>query len=93
MERGFRNRQDWLTLSLAMVVWTAHFALAWGASVIFPTHPAARWIGVALTIGAAGALVFLWRRSGTNSVFTVPGLSIALAGAGVGYGMLPALIG
>ena len=92
MEKGFTNRLDWTTLTLAMLVWMAHFTLLWIASIALPNHPAARWIGVVLTVAAAGALVLLWRRSGTGSIFTVPGLGIALAGAGVAFGMLPALL-
>ena len=92
MESGFTNRRDWLTLALAMTVWLAHFTLLWLASIALPTHPAARWIAIALTVAAAGALVYLWRRSGTGSIFTVPGLGVAIASVGVAYDMLPALL-
>ena len=92
MEKGFTNQRDWLTLSLAMTVWLAHFTLLWVASVALPYHPAARWIAVVLTVVAAGALFYLWRRSGTDSVFTVPGLGIAIASAGVAFDLLPALL-
>ena len=33
MEKGFTNRRDWTTLTLAMTVWLAHFTLLWIASV------------------------------------------------------------
>jgi hypothetical protein len=92
VEKGFTNQRDWTTLSLAMTVWLAHFTLLWLASVVFPTHPAARWIAVVFTLVAAGALVLLWRRSDAGSVFTVPGLGIAIASAGTAYGLLPALL-
>ena len=92
VEKDFTNRRDWLTLTLAMTVWLAHFSLLWVASIALPTHPAARWIAVALTFVAAAALPYLWRRSGTSSIFTVPGLGVAVASAGVAYDMLPALL-
>lgn len=92
MEHDFRNQRDWLTLTLAMAVWTAHFTLLWAASIALPTHPAAGWIAVGCTVAAAGALFYLWRRSGTRSVFTVPGLGLAIAATGVAYDVLPALI-
>jgi hypothetical protein len=92
MESGFTNRRDWLTLTLAMSVWLAHFTLLWLASIALPTHHAARWIAVALTAVAAGALFYLWRRSGTGSIFTVPGLGLTFASGGVAYNMLPALL-
>ena len=92
MEKGFTNQRDWLTLSLAMTVWLAHFSLLWIASVALPYHPAARWIAVGLTVVAAGALFYLWHRSGTGSVFTVPGLGLAIASTGVAFGLLPALL-
>ena len=92
MEKGFTNRLDWTTLTLAMMVWLAHFTLLWLASIALPTHPAARWIAVGLTVAAAGALFLLWRRSGTRSIATVPGFGIAIASAGVAFDMLPALL-
>jgi len=92
VEKGFTNRRDWLTLTLAMTVWLGHFTLLWIASIVFPTHPAARWIAVAVTAIAAGALFSLWRRSDAGSIFTVPGLGIAIASAGVAYDLLPALL-
>jgi len=92
MESGFTNRRDWTTLTLALTVWLAHFTLLWIASIALPTHPGARWIAGALTVVAAGALLYLWRRSGTGSIFTVPGLGVAIAAVGVAYDMLPALL-
>jgi len=92
MEKGFTNRKDWTTLTLAMSVWIAHFTLLWIASVALPAHPAARWIAIGLTVLAALALLFLWRRSGRPSVATVPGLGVAVASVGVAFDMLPALL-
>ena len=92
MEKGFTNQRDWTTLALAMTVWLAHFSLLWIASVTLPYHPAARWIAGVLTMVAAGALFYVWRRSGTGSIFTVPGLGVAIASAGVAFDLLPALL-
>ena len=91
-ERGFVNRHDWLTLVAAMVLWSVHFALLWIASVTFPAHPAARWIAWAVTALTFAALWWLYRRAGRPSIFTVPGLGIALAAVGTAFDVLPAFL-
>ncbi len=93
MAEDFRERIDYQTPALALAVWAMHFSLLWGASSIFPGQPAARWIALVLTIVAAGALFYLWRREKVRSVFSVPGLGIAIAAVSVGYGAMPALVG
>jgi len=93
MAHDHLNKTDWLTPFLALILWTAHFMILWGASIIFPGHALARWIALAVTLAALGALVWLWRASKVRSVFSVPGLGIAVAGAGVVFDALPALIG
>lgn len=89
----YRNETDWITPVLAFVVWTAHFALLWAASSIFPDQPAARWIAAALTVIAFLALLFLWRRGAVTTVASIPGLGLAVAAAGVAFSMIPAIIG
>ena len=91
--RDFRNAIDWLTPTLALSIWAAHFSLLWAASSIFPGQPAARWIAVALTIPALGAIVWLWRRGGGQSVTSVPGLGIGISAVGIVFSLMPAIIG
>ncbi len=93
MDQGFSNKLDWFTMTWALIVWTAHFALLWAASVIFPGEPAARWLALVLTIAAAIALIWLWFRADRPGIFTVPGFGLALSGLGVAYGAVPAAIG
>ena len=93
MAARFSNEHDWFTAVAAMVVWTAHFMLLWTASVVFPGQPAARWIAIALTLLAAGALGWLWLRARRPSLFSVAGLGLGIAAAGVAFDLAPALIG
>ena len=89
----FRNDIDWLTPVLALAMWAAHFSLLWAASSIFPDQPRARWIAIILTAIALGILWWRWRCSASVSVTSIPGLGIALAGGGMVFGVLPAIIG
>lgn len=89
----FSNEQDWYTATLALVVWAAHFTLLWAASSVFPGQPAARWIAFVLTAVAIAALAWLWRRARPASIFSVPALGIGIAGAGVAFDVVPALVG
>ena len=93
MDQGFRNRHDWWTLAAAMAVWAAHFTLLWGASIIFPGHPAARWLALAFTIVAFGSLAWLYLRANRPPMSSVPGLGLALAAAGTLFDSVPPLIG
>lgn len=93
MPGDFRNGVDWVTPTLALVVWAAHFSLLWAASSILPDQLAARWIAALLTAFAMAVLVWLWRRSGARSALSIPGLGIAIAAAGVLFDLLPAIIG
>lgn len=93
MEHGHRNEIDWLTPSLALILWAGHFMILWFASIIFPDQPPARWIALAVTLAALAALVWLWRAGKVRTVYTVPGLGIAIAGAGIVFDAMPALIG
>ncbi|NVD45642.1 hypothetical protein HUV48_11550 [Altererythrobacter sp. HHU K3-1] len=91
--RDYRNAIDWLTPTLALSVWAAHFSLLWAASSAFPDQPAARWIAAALTLPALGAMAWLWRRADTVSLTSIPGLGIAISAVGIVYSVLPAVVG
>lgn len=93
MVQDFRNRQDLWTPVAALAVWAAHFTLLWAASIIFPDQPAARWLALALTVAAAGALAWLYMRAGRPSLFSVPGLGLAIAAGGTLLDAVPPLIG
>jgi hypothetical protein len=91
MAERFSNKQDWFTAGWAMVVWTAHFGVLYGASIIWPGHAIARWIAVAGTVAAAGALYWLWRRAERPSIYTAGGLGLAIGAAGVVFDFAPAI--
>jgi len=93
MDQGFYNRHDWWTLTAALAVWLAHFTLLWIASSIFPAQTVARWLAMALTLAASGALGWLWLRAGRPPVFRVPGLGLAIATVGTVFNAMPPLIG
>lgn len=89
----FDNEQDWFTVTAAMAVWAAHFMLLWSASVVFPGQLAARWIALALTAAAAGALAWLWYRARRAPRTSAAALALGIAAAGVAFGVAPALLG
>ena len=91
--RDYRNSIDWLTPTLALSIWAAHFALLWAASSAFPDQPTARWIAAILTVIAFGALYWLWRRGAASSLVSIPGLGLAIAAVGIAFSLLPAVIG
>lgn len=93
MAREYRNDDDWLTPTLALAVWAAHFSVLWAASSIFPGQPAARWIAVVFTGFAFIALWWLWKRVEKPPLGSVGGLGIAIGGFGVALDVVPALIG
>lgn len=93
MSTRFSNEQDWFTAIAALVVWAAHFSLLWAASSVFPGQPAARWIALVLTIAAAAALVWLWRRARMQTWLSVPGLAIGLAAVATTFTAAAALVG
>lgn len=93
MSKDFSNKQDWFTATLAFVVWFAHFNLLWAASSIFPGQPLARWIALILTIAAATALFWLWRRADVRTIVSVPGLGIAFAAVASAFTAAVALVG
>lgn len=93
MAKEFSNKQDWFHATLAFVIWFLHFSLLWAASSIFPDQPQARWIALILTIAAATAFVWLWRRASVRTVFSVPGLGIGFAAVASAFTAAAALVG
>lgn len=93
MTEGFSNRHDWFTVTAAMAVWAAHFMLLWSASVVFPGHAAGHWVAAALTLVAAAALAWLWRRASRPPIRSAAGLGLAIAAAGVAFDFAPAVLG
>ncbi len=80
------------TALFAFAVWTAHFMVAYGAALIFPEQPLARWIAVVALLVAAVALVWRARRMKT------PRARLALAAIGIAFvaimfGTFPAVLG
>lgn len=92
MSARFENELDWIALTGAFAIWSAHFMLAWAISSIFPDRPIVLWLTLALTIAACAALAALWRSRRVATVVSPAGLSISIAGLGVLYGFLPALM-
>lgn len=93
MDDRYSEHVDWKAAVLALMVWAAHFSVLWGASSVFPGNAAARWIALAATIAAAGALVWLWPPDRARGPVAIPRTSIGLAAAAIGFGAMPALIG
>lgn len=92
MSARFDNELDWIALTGAFAIWSAHFMLAWAISSIFPGEAIVLWLTLALTAAAFAALAALWRARDVVSAASVAGLSISIAGLGVLYGFLPALM-
>ena len=91
--REYRNDIGWLTPTLALCAWAAHFLLLWAASSVLPDQPAARWIAAILTLPALGTLWWLWRRGAVASWASIPGLGIAISATGILFSLLPAIVG
>lgn len=75
----------------AFAVWSAHFIVAYGAVLIFPGQPSARWIAIAAAIAAVGALT-VW----TVLQRPAPRLGLAAVGlalAAIVLGTFPAIVG
>lgn len=93
MNEGFSEPLDWKAITLAFVVWTAHFSVLWGASSALPGEPSARWIALAATIAGLAALAWLWRSRSRNGPQAIPRLAHGLSGLAMLFGALPALLG
>lgn len=93
METRFSEPIDWKAVAAAFAIWAAHFSLLWAGSSVFPADQAARWIALAGTIAALGALAVLMVRCARTSSAAVPLLACGLSATAVLFGALPALIG
>ncbi len=79
------------SIVFAFAVWSAHFIVAYGAVLIFPGQPIARWVAIAAMFAAMGALT-LW------IVLHRPFPRLALAAVGLALaaivlGTFPAIVG
>lgn len=93
MSGPFSETTDWRGPVWALAIWAAHFSVLWTASSVFPGSPAARWIALAATLAACGALAFLWRERRTGGRGSILLASIALSALAILFGAAPALIG
>jgi len=94
VERGepIERQGQYRTLVAAFAIWAAHFAISYGAVLIFPGQPLARWIAIAAMIGAGGAVITWGRRlDKPRSPLALGALGLALAG--IVFGTFPALVG
>lgn len=92
MDDRFTETTDWPGAGWALAVWAAHFSALWGASSVFPAEAAARWLALAATLAAFGALAVLWRRRSRGRT-SIVALAIGLSAAAIAFGAMPALIG
>lgn len=91
--------QGWTPILGALLIWSIHFTVIYGAALIWPDQPIANVISIAATIPALAALAWLYfrmRRTEVTSEFTEFSKKIGLwsiwfAVAGVLFDMVPAL--
>ena len=93
MSGPFSETHDWRGAAWAFAIWAAHFSALWTASSVFPGSPIARWIALAATLAAGGALAMLWRRRRIGGQGSILLASIALSAFAILFGATPALIG
>ena len=93
MTGPFSETTDWRGAAWAFAIWAAHFSALWTASSVFPDSPAARWIALAATLAACGALALLWRKRRSGGPGSILLASIALSAFAILFGATPALIG
>lgn len=79
-------------LVFAFAVWAVHFAVAYGAALVFPGQAAARWIAVAALMVALAVLTVAVRRHRAQTG-AIGFAAAALAIAAIVFGTLPAIIG
>lgn len=86
------RRDEYRTLIVAFAIWVLHFAICYGAVLIFPEQPISRWIAVVALIAAAAALItWGWRLGKPRSPLALGALGLALAG--IVFGTFPAFVG
>ena len=79
-------------LLIAFAIWAAHFAISYGAVLVFPGQAIARIVAVVAGLAALAVLVLQARksaRSRSSLALGAPGL----AGAGIVFGTFPAIVG
>lgn len=80
------------TLVFAFGVWSAHFLVSYGAVLIFPGQPIARFLAVGGGIAALAALAWKGQKLPRPRPPIALG-ALGLAVAAVAFGTFPALIG
>lgn len=86
------RRAVYRVLVFSFAIWALHFAVAYGAALVFPGQVAARWVAVGALGIAVAVLGFAVRRlrAQTGAI----GLAaMALAIGAMVFGTLPAIIG
>ncbi|MGN3975440.1 hypothetical protein [Tsuneonella sp. SYSU-LHT278] len=79
-------------LVFAFTVWALHFAVSYGAALVFPGLAIARWItGGALVAGIAALTVALIRYRVEGGAIGVA--AAGLAAAAMAFGTFPAIVG
>ena len=94
VEQGdpIERRGEYRTLIAAFAIWAVHFTICYGAVLVFPEQPIARWIAIAAMIAAAGTLIGWGLRLGKpRSPFALGALGLAMSG--VVFGTFPAFVG
>ena len=79
-------------LLIAFAIWAAHFAISYGAVLVFPGQAIARIVAVAAGLAALAVLVAQARRSARPRSSLALG-ALGLAGAAIVFGTFPAIVG
>lgn len=80
------------TLLVAFGIWAAHFIISYGAALIFPGEPLARWIAVGALIAAIIALA-VWTLRLKPAPPHLALAAVALSLAAIVLGTFPAFVG
>lgn len=93
VDERFSEPVDWTAVTLAFVIWAAHFSVLWGASSALPGDAAARWIALVATLAGLAVLALLWFTRAHRGPQATPRLAHSLSGAAMLFGALPAVFG
>lgn len=80
------------TFLFAFVIWAAHFMVAYGAALVFPGQPLARWIAILALLAALAALFTWMRRLGKPRPYLALA-ALGLSAVSVIFGTFPAFVG
>ena len=80
------------TLVISFAVWAAHFIVAYGAALVFPGQPVARWIALVALL-AALATLFVWVRRIERPRPVLALATTGLAVVAILLGTFPAIVG